>query len=76
MPYIIKKCANCGHEQEFYHNVKTCRSCNRGDMLISDFPASQQRDLASLQRENKVLRAEVNHLRNELGMGRKYREWE
>lgn len=76
MPYLIKKCADCGHEQECYHNVKTCRSCQREGTLIPPLSqAGDQRDLASLQRENRVLREEVNHLRGKLGMGRKYREW-
>lgn len=75
MPYLIKKCANCGNEQNCYHNVKTCRSCGK-KMLITDFPASEQLDFKTLQKENATLRAEVNHLRGELGMGIKYREWQ
>lgn len=74
MPYVIKVCSNCGHTQNCYHNVKVCRSCQRHDMIVTDFPPNSNTDVISLQKENRVLRREVNHLRTELGYTKKYSE--
>lgn len=75
MPYVTKKCTKCGRKTECYHNVMICRrgKC-RGDLIGE--PRFQNQSTRTLRIENRALRGEVNDLRERLGLGVKYREWE
>lgn len=75
MPYVKRICSECGKRQETYHNVWKCRKCGALRSLVAEKRPSRHA-ISTLNRENAILRAEVNALRARLGIGVKYREWE
>lgn len=75
MPYVKRICSACGKRQEVYHNVWVCRKCHAEKALVSE-GRHEHCTKHTLARENAILRAEVNALRCQLGIGIKYREWE
>ena len=74
MPYITQICSKCQKKQETYHNVSTCKKCGKKALVFVN--RCEARGKGSVMHENRILRAEVNDLRNALGWGVKYREWE
>lgn len=73
MPYIVKICAACGKRGDYYHNVTVCRKCRAAKLVTKKRCDCVSQ--SSERRENYVLRAEVNALRLQLGLGIKYVEY-
>lgn len=67
MPTITLICTKCDHKDRRWHNTKKCRKCGANYARES---GAQSRK--SLETENKSLRAEVNRLRSQIGLGLKY----
>jgi predicted amidophosphoribosyltransferase len=73
MPYATKICASCNSRGDYYHNVRNCRKCGKPNLVAKRRFEDASR--SSERAENKVLRAEVNALRLQLGIGIKYVEY-
>lgn len=67
MPYLVMICTKCDRVTKRYHNAKRCQKCGS---MYARHEGKQSRK--SLETENKSLRAEVNRLRSQIGLGLKY----
>lgn len=70
MPFLIFLCTKCDKPAKRYHNVKKCKNCGAAYVRQEGWQSRK-----SLETENKSLRAEVNRLRSQIGLGLKYVEY-